>query len=125
MRKRKRLVFRIKTILVVLLAKLRTVLPVRVLSEAVPHVAIEPEVMEEVVALENAVVLYDPMVPVVDEGLENRRREIRVIGAGKGVPDVVKQSAHDVFVIASIALGTCSGLKAVSKTIYRVAPRVA
>src|SRR5439155_14472122 len=56
----RRVVARIEAVLIVAAAEVRAGLPVRMIAVAVAHVPIEPQVMEEVVALEDAVVLDDP-----------------------------------------------------------------
>jgi hypothetical protein len=60
------------------------------LSEAISQVSIETHVVKKVVTLEDPVVLYDPVVLLAHEGLEDRRRKLGVIGTGQGVTDIVQ-----------------------------------
>jgi hypothetical protein len=51
-------------------AKIGAILKVRVASELLPRIAILSNVVPKVVALENRMVLDDPVCPLTDKGLE-------------------------------------------------------
>src|SRR4030095_6994552 len=122
---RQRLVVRVEAVLVVLLAELGAVAEPFVAAEALAQVPVEPEVVEEVVALEDRVLLDDPAVLLGDERLENGRGELRVVRGRERVADVVEQGAHHVFVVAPVALGARGGLEAVRQPVHGVAAGVA
>src|SRR5262249_31607840 len=85
------------------------------------HVPVEPEVMEEVVSLEDAVVLDDPVVLPGHERLEDDGRELGVIEGGQGVADVVHERAGHILVVAAVAVRPRRGLQAVRQPVDRVA----
>src|SRR3546814_3008181 len=47
-------------------------------GELVAHVAVEADIVEEIMALEDAVMLDDPMILFRQEGLEDRRGDVGV-----------------------------------------------
>src|SRR5437870_4042107 len=114
----------VEAVLVVGGAEVRAGLPVGVVAVAVAQVPIEPEVMKEVIALENPVVLYDPVVLLGHERRDDHRGELRVVQAGERVTDVVHQRAHHVLLVASVAVRAGSGLQAVGEPVDRVPARV-
>src|SRR5690349_7736047 len=76
LRERHRLVRRIERVLIVLLAELRRVGVEGVILVLVAHIAIEAEVLEEVVALEDAVLLDHEEILIGHERLQDRRRDV-------------------------------------------------
>ena len=65
--------------LVVLLAILGRVVEPLVPAKLLAQVAVEPEVVEEVVALEDGVLLHHPVVLLAHERLDHRGRHVGVI----------------------------------------------
>ena len=103
---------RIEGGVVVQLDEARRALEVRMAAELLAHVPIDADVLEEVVALEDAVLLHHPVVRLGHEGLEDRGGDLRVIPRPQQVADVVQQRAHDVLLVlarlvcASVALSS-------------------
>jgi hypothetical protein len=87
--------------------------------ELLAHVAVHPEVVEEIIALEDAVVLAHPVQLLVGEGLDDRRGNIRVIECAERVADVVKQRHHDIILRFPAAMGASRGLKRVLEAVDR------
>lgn len=97
----------------------------RVALEVVAHVAVQADVVEEVVALEDAVVLHHPVVGLAHEGLEDGGGDVGVVEAAERVADVVQQRAHHVFLVAAVAQGAGGGLQRVGVAVDREAAVVA
>ena len=94
------------------LAEARACLEVRMSAEGLAHVPVEPDVMEEVIALEDAVLLHDEMVLLGDVRLHDRRSDVRVIRRAEGIPDVVQERAGDVLFVLAGLTRACRGLQA-------------
>src|SRR6476620_4800646 len=90
---------------------------VRVALEAVAHVAVEAEEVEEVVALEDGVLLDHPVVGVVDERLDDGGTDVGVVERPEGVADVVEQGARYVLVVTSGPVGARGGLQGVREAV--------
>ena len=69
--------------------------------------------MEEVVALEDAVLLDHPVVALAHERLQDRGADVGVVERRERVADVVDQRARDVLVV-SVVLGTRASPSATS-----------
>src|SRR5262249_18126763 len=83
------LVFRVECRLIVYGAEVFRVCVPRVIAELIPHVPIEPEVVEEVVTLEDRMLFDHPMVLFGDERLQDRRPDVGVIARSQDVAHVV------------------------------------
>jgi hypothetical protein len=116
---------RIESRVVVERAELLGARVVRMVLELVAQVAVEPEVMEEVVALEDAVVLHHPQVLGAHEGLQDGRRDVGMVEGAERVADVVQQRAGDVLVVAAVAQRAGRGLQRVRVAVDREAAVVA
>ncbi len=68
-------------------------------GELIAQIPIETEMVEEVVALEDPVLLYHPVVALGHERLDDRRPDVRMVVGRERVADVVEQRARDVLVI--------------------------
>ena len=66
--------------------------------ELISHVAIQPQIMEKVVALKDRMLLDHPKVLLGYEGLKNRRGDVLMIVGAERVADVVEKSTHHVFI---------------------------
>ena len=86
--------------LVVFLAEPRAGLEMRVAAKLFAHVAVHAEVVEEIIALEDAVMWRDPVQLLGDERLEDRGGDIRVIVGAERVADVVEQRHHDIILVS-------------------------
>ena len=86
--------------LVVVGAELRAQLVVGMSDELIAQVPVEPEVMEEVVALEDPVLLDHPVVALAHERLEDRGADVGMVERRERVADVMDQRARDVLVVA-------------------------
>src|SRR5438067_6189591 len=75
----------------------------RVVPELLAHVPVAADVVEEIVALEDAVLLHHPVVLLRHEGLHDRRGDVRMVVGPEGVADVVQQRADHVFLVAAVA----------------------
>ena len=51
-----------------------------VVFELLPHVLIQPQILEEIIPLENRMVLHHPMVSLTDVGLKQDRSDICMVG---------------------------------------------
>ncbi len=98
------------------------VLKVRMPPELVPHVAIEPQEMEEVISLENGVMLDDPVVLLRHEGLDDGGRDLGVIAGTQRVADIVQQGTDHVFFVSACLPGAGGGLQAMLQAIDREPP---
>ena len=86
-------------------------------GELIADVAVEPEIVEEVVALEDAVLLDHPVVALADERLEDCRADVGMVERPERVADVVDERARDVLVVAISAIGACCCLQGVREPI--------
>ena len=57
--------------------------------EVIAQIAVQPDVVEEIVALEDAVVLHHPVVFVTHKRLEDGGGNVRVVKAAQRVANVV------------------------------------
>ena len=73
--------------------------------------------MKEVVALEDAVVLYHPVVGFADKGFEDGGCNVWVVKRAQGVANVVQQRTHHVLVITAVPQGARGGLQAMAVTV--------
>jgi hypothetical protein len=94
-------------------------------AEAFAHVAVEAEVFEKVVALEDGVLLDEPQVPFGHERREDRRGNVGMVVAAERVADVVEQRAHHVLGVAAVALRPARGLQAMLEPADGIAAGVA
>src|SRR3546814_17339424 len=72
-------------------------------------------------ALENTVMLHDPVILVLQEGFQDRRRDIGVVEGAERVADVVEQRHHHIFLVAPVAMRTPRRLQAMRKPVDRQA----
>ena len=93
----------IKSRAIVQLAKLGCALEVDMVAELLTHVAIHADMVEEIVALENVMVLDHPKVGSTDKRLENGGRDVGVVVRSQRIANIVQQSADDIFIIQIIA----------------------
>src|SRR3546814_1620970 len=70
-------------------------------------------------ALENTVMLHDPVIIFRQEGFQDRRRDIGVVEGAESVADVVEQRHHHIFLVAPVAMRTRSRLQAMRKPVDR------
>ena len=103
---------------VVLLAELgRAREQLGLVAELLAHVRVQANLVEEVVALKDAVVLHHPQVFGADKGLEDGGRDVRVVVAAQRVPNVVQQRTHHIFLVAPVAVRQRGGLQAVRQPV--------
>ncbi len=76
------------------------------------HVAVQSEVMEEVVALKFGMVLNHPMVIRADVGFQNGGGYIGMVCGAQCIAYVMEQSADDVFFVFTVLVGEGGGLQA-------------
>jgi hypothetical protein len=110
---------------VIALDELGRALEMRMAAELLAHVAVQADVMEEVVALEDAVLLHHPEVLLGHEGLEDGGRDVRRVERTEGVADVVQQRAHHVLLVAAVAQCAGRGLQRMGVAVDRKAAVVA
>ena len=87
--------------------------------------AVEPEVVEKIVSLEQPVLLDHLEILRADEGLQDGRGDVRMVVGAEGVADVVQQRADDVFLVAAVLQREGGGLQAVRQPVHREAAEVA
>src|SRR3546814_5814633 len=58
---------------------------VGMILELVAHIAVEADIVEEIMALENTVMLHDPVILFRQEGFQDRRRDIGVVEGAERV----------------------------------------
>src|ERR1700691_4546597 len=97
----------------------------RMPAELLAHVAIEPQKMEEIISLEDAVMLDHPVMLLRDKGLHDGRRNVRMIVRAQRVADVVQQRTAHVFLVAARLVGAGRGLQAMLQAVDRKAAMVA
>lgn len=114
-------VVRIKGHLVVLRTKLFGVVEVRGVTERLTGVAIETDVMPEVVALEDPVMLNHPVVGCRNHRLQNRSGYIGMVHRSEVVTDVMDQSTQHILVVLAGPQRPGSSLEAMLKAIDRKA----
>src|SRR5258708_18904465 len=96
-------------------AKQSRALEVRMAAKLLAHVSIQPQMMKEGVALEDAVMLQQPPVLIGHEGLQHGRGKLGVIGCSENIAHCMQQSAGRVFFIQSIAVRRPRGWSRVPK----------
>ena len=94
-------------------AEHRGALEMRMAVELVAHVPVQPQVVEEVVALEDAVMRHRPVIGLRHIGPHDGGAELGMAGCGQDVADVVDQGADDVFLVHAVAVGEAGGLQRV------------
>src|SRR4029450_6591613 len=111
--------------LVVELAKSRRVLGMGMPAKRPAHVAVHSEVVKEIIALEDAMMLDHPVELVVDEGLQDRRGDLGMIVGTKRVADIMQQGHDDVGLAFAATMGARCGLEAMLQPVDRKSPIVA
>ena len=107
------------------MAELGGVFEVRVTAELLAHVPVQAQVVEEVVALEDAVLVHHPVVPLGHIGLHDHRADLGVVRWAQDVADVVHQGADHIFLVASVAVRPRRGLQGMLEPVHRIAAAVA
>jgi hypothetical protein len=92
-------------------------------AELVARVAVMPQVMKVVIALEQAVVLDHPVGALADIGLEDGRSDGAVVVGRVDVADVVQQGRDDGFLVRLVAQRPRRALQRVLVAIDPVAER--
>lgn len=72
-------------------------------TELFPLVAVEADMVEIVIALEHAVMLYHPVILLADIGAQNRGGELGMVFGGEQIADIVEQGADDHFFVLAVA----------------------
>ncbi len=80
-------------------------------AELLAGVPVFAVVAEVVVALEDAVMLDDPMGRTADVGLQQGGREVRVVLRRQHVTDIVQECCRHRLVVGAVAKGTRRGLQ--------------
>src|SRR5580658_6686036 len=97
----------------------------RVPAELLPHVAVHADVVEEIVALKNAVLFHHPMIFFGNERLEDGGGDVRMVEGSERVSNVVQQGAGHVLVVAAILLSQGRGEERVMQAVDRKTSKVA
>ncbi|MPN41308.1 hypothetical protein SDC9_188851 [bioreactor metagenome] len=95
------------------------------LPELLAHIPVQADVMEEIVALEDAVMLDHPVVGFAHKGLENRGGNVGVVEGPEGIANVMQQGAHHILLVAAVAQRARGGLQGVGIAVHRKAAIVA
>src|SRR3546814_17475901 len=93
--------------------------------ELVAHIAVEADIVEEIMALENTVMLHDPVILFRQEGFQDRRRDIGEVEVAERVADVVEQRHHHIFLVPPVAMRTQRRLHAIRAPVARTAAKMA
>ena len=92
-------------------------LEMRMPAELLAHVPVEPQVVEEVIPLEDAVMLDHPMVLLRHEGLDDGGGDVGVIVRAERIADIVQQRADHIFLVPARLKRAGRGLQAVLQAI--------
>ncbi|CAI8385440.1 MAG: Uncharacterised protein [Hyphomonas sp. TMED17] len=84
---------------------------VRLILELVAHIAIQTEMMEKIIALENSVIGDHPVVLLRNEWLQYCRSNIGMIEAPERIANIVQQSTDNILLVPAIPVGACRCLK--------------
>ena len=87
--------------------------------------AVHAEVVEEVVALEDGVLLHHPVVLLRHERAEDGGGDVGVVVGAERVADVVEQGADDVLLVLAGPMGRRRGLEGVREPVDGEAAEVA
>ena len=97
----------------------------RMAAKLLAHVAVETDVMEEIIALEYTVMLDDPVHLLVDERLQDRRGDVRMIVAAERIANVVEQRSDDVILRFASPVRARRSLKRMLEPVDREPPLIA
>src|SRR5438477_471602 len=122
-RQRHGVVAGIESHLVPLGAELDGLLKGRMAAELLAGVPVLAVVMKVVIALEDAVMLHDPMGRAADIGLQQRRREVRVIFRRQHVADIVQEARGHGLLVRAAAKGAARGHGRKLRSLIQSAPR--
>ena len=86
--------------------------------EVFAHIAVQANIMEEVIALENPMMLGDPVKLFRNKRLNDRGGNIRVVICPQSIANIMQQCHHDIGFISPIAMCAGGGLQAVRQPIY-------
>src|SRR5262249_47655744 len=95
------------------------------IAKALAEVAVHAEMVEEIVALEDAVLFDHPEVLGGDERLQDGGGDVGMIVSAQRVADVVQEGADDVFFVAAVAVGEGGGLERMSQAVDGEAAEIA
>ena len=107
------------------MAELGSMFEVRVTAELLAHVPVETQVVEEIIALEDAVVLHHPVVRIGHIGLEDCRGMLGMVRRRQLVADVMQEGANHVFLVAPVSMRARGRLQAVLEPVDRIASKIA
>ncbi len=93
--------------------------------ELLAQVPVHAQVMKEVIALKDPVLLHHPQIFRTHERLENRCGDVRMVVGAEGVANVVQQCADHVFLVTPVTKGAGRGLQRVGQAIHRETAEVA
>src|SRR6056300_1230779 len=107
------------------MAELRCIFKILMATELLARVAVKTNMVEEIIALKNAMVLQHEIISVRDKRFQNRCAQFGMVKSAKQIANVVQERANHIFIIAAIFNGACRGLEAVFKTVNGKATMVA
>src|SRR4029450_3690607 len=103
--------------LVIDLAKPHRVLEMWVAAELLTHIAVEAEIMKEIIALKDAVMFHHPVQFPVHEGLKDGRGDIGMVVAAERVADIMEKRGDDIVLALAGLVGAGRRLQAVLQSI--------
>lgn len=89
------------------------------------QIPIHPEIVEEIIALEHAVRVGDPVHLLRHERAEHRRADLRMVERAQRVADVVEQRHHHIGLVPPVAMGAGRGLEGMFEPVDREPAEIA
>jgi len=115
----------VERVLIVAGTEHRRALERRMAPELVPHILVEAQIMEKVIALEDAMVLEHPPVLFRHERPQDRGAEFGVVVRGERIADVMQQRAHHVLFVHAVTMCERGRLQRMLHPIHREATAIA
>ena len=94
-------------------------------AKLLAHVAVEAQMMEEILPLKNSVILHNPKELFGNERLQYGGSNVWMVGSAERVANIVEQRHHDIIFTAPVAIGAGCGLQAMRQPIDRKAAIIA
>ena len=81
--------------------------------------------MEEIIALKNAVILQHEIIGIGNKRLHDGRTKLGMIKRAKQIANIMQQRTNHIFLVAAILKGAGRGLQAVFKAVNGKAAKIA
>ena len=95
------------------------------IAKRVARIAIQPDMMEKIIALKHAVILQHEIILLGNKRLQYGGAQFGMIERAQKVTNIMQKRANDIFLITAIFMGAGRGLQAVLQAVNGKAAKIA